>query len=89
MPNIKSAIKRVDVTKAKTHKNKKIKSGLKTITKKFDNALLDNDMEAAKKLYPEIIKKFDQASAKGTIHKNAASRKKAKLALRLNAAGQE
>jgi small subunit ribosomal protein S20 len=46
-------------------------------------------MEKAKLLYPEVAKKIDKAAAKGTIHKNAASRRKAKLALRLNAASQE
>ncbi|HZK34001.1 MAG TPA: 30S ribosomal protein S20 [Bacillota bacterium] len=89
MPNIKSAIKRVKVTQTKTLKNKVVKSSLKTITNKFDNALIDNEVEVAKKLYPELVKKIDQATAKGAIHKNAANRRKAKLALRLNAAGQQ
>lgn len=89
MPNIKSAEKRMKVTQAKTLKNKMRKSALKTAIKKYDAALLNNDLEAAKNMYPDIVKKIDQASAKGTIHKNAANRKKAKLALRLNAAGQE
>jgi len=66
-----------------------IKSGLKTVVKKFDTALLNNDLDKAKALYPEVSKKIDMAAAKGVIHKNAASRKKAKLALRLNAAAQK
>ena len=88
MPNIKSAKKRVKVSSAKTLQNKVVKSGLKTIVKKFDATLL-NDMGAAKVLYPDVSKKIDMAAAKGAIHKNAANRKKAKLALRLNAAGQK
>ncbi|HHY82157.1 MAG TPA: 30S ribosomal protein S20 [Clostridiales bacterium] len=89
MPNIKSAMKRVKVAQAKTLRNKMIKSGLKTVVKKFDTALLNNDLDKAKALYPEVSKKIDMAAAKGVIHKNAASRKKAKLALRLNAAAQK
>src|SRR5690554_6547245 len=89
LPNIKSAEKRMKVTQAKTPKNKMRKSALKTSIKKYEAALLNNDLEAAKNMYPDIIKNIDQASAMGTIHKNAANRKKAKLALRLNAAGQE
>jgi small subunit ribosomal protein S20 len=89
LPNIKSAMKRVKVSQAKTLQNRMIKSGLKTTIKKFDSAVLNNDLEAAKVLYPEVVKKIDMAAAKGTIHKNAASRKKAKLALRLNAAAQK
>lgn len=89
MPQIKSAKKRVKVSQAKTLQNKMIKSGLKTTIKKFDSAVLKNDLEAARVLYPEVAKKIDMAAAKGTIHKNAASRKKAKLALRLNATAQK
>lgn len=89
MPNIKSAMKRVKVSESKTLRNKMIKSGLKTTVKKFEVALLNNDMDKAKALYPEVSKKIDMAAAKGVIHKNAASRKKAKLALRLNAAAQK
>ena len=86
MPNIKSAIKRVKVTQTKTLRNKRIKSDLRTAIKKFEAALMENDVEKAKALYPIVTKKHDMAAAPGTIHKNAASRKKAKLALRLNAA---
>lgn len=89
MPNIKSAIKRVRVSETKTLRNKAIKSNLKTTVKKFETALMDNDVEKATKLYPEITKTIDMAASKGAIHKNAANRKKAKLALRLNAAAQE
>ena len=89
MPNIKSAKKRVKVSSAKTLQNKVVKSSLKTIIKKFDGTILNNDIGAAKVLYPEVSKKIDMAAAKGAIHKNAANRKKAKLALRLNATGQK
>ncbi|HHU48175.1 MAG: 30S ribosomal protein S20 [Caldicoprobacterales bacterium] len=89
MPNIKSAIKRVKVSQTKTLRNRMVKSNLKTAIKKFETALADNDLEKARLLYPEITKKIDMAVTKGTIHKNAANRKKAKLALRLNAAAQK
>ena len=77
MPNIKSAKKRVKVTKVKADNNKAAKSNLKTVLK---NA---NDKETI--LF--AIKKVDQACAKGLIHKNAAARKKSQLAKKLNAAG--
>jgi len=86
LPNTKSAMKRVKVIKAKTLRNKMIKSSLKTISKKFENALSENNLDLAKSIYPKLVKKIDMAAAKGTIHKNAANRKKAKLALRLKAA---
>ena len=74
MPNIKSAKKRVKVTKAKAANNKALKSSLKTVLK---NA---NDKETI----AVAIKKVDQACAKGLLHKNNAARKKSQLANKLN-----
>ncbi len=83
MPNIKSAKKRVQVIKTKTLRNKAVKSNLKTVLKKADAAVASNaaDKEAAVRL---AIKKVDQACAKGLLHKNTASRKKAQLARKLS-----
>ncbi|MDD4680087.1 MAG: 30S ribosomal protein S20 [Clostridia bacterium] len=85
MPNIKSAIKRVKVSQTKTLRNKMVKSELKTAVKNFENSLVDSDLEKARLQYAQVVKKIDKAASKGSIHKNAANRKKAKLALRLNA----
>ena len=83
MPNIKSAKKRVQVIKTKTLRNKAVKSNLKTVLKKADAAVASNaaDKEAAVRL---AIKKVDQACAKGLLHKNTTSRKKAQLARKLS-----
>ena len=83
MPNIKSAKKRVQVIKTKTLRNKAVKSNLKTVLKKADAAVASNaaDKEAAVRL---ALKKVDQACAKGLLHKNTASRKKAQLARKLS-----
>lgn len=83
MPNIKSAKKRVKVLQTKTMRNKAVKSNLKTVLKKADAAVAANaaDKEAAVRL---AIKKVDQACAKGLLHKNTASRKKAQLARKLS-----
>ncbi|MDE6019934.1 MAG: 30S ribosomal protein S20 [Ruminococcus sp.] len=86
MPNIKSAKKRVKVTKTKAALNKARKSNMKTLIKKADTACANNaaDKEAAIKV---AIKRVDQACAKGLMHKNAAARKKSQLMKKLNAAG--
>ena len=83
MPNIKSAKKRVKVIKAKTLRNKMVKSNLKTVIKKANaaaSANADNTADAIR----EAIKKVDQAAAKGIIHKNKAAHKKSQLAKKLN-----
>ncbi|MBP3330560.1 MAG: 30S ribosomal protein S20 [Clostridia bacterium] len=83
MPNIKSAKKRVIVTKSKTARNKARNSALKTAIKKANAAVANN---AADKdvLVKDAIKKIDQAEVKGLIHKNNAARKKSALAKKLN-----
>ena len=85
MPNIKSAIKRVDVIEKKTARNNMIKSGYKSAVKKFEQAVEAGNVEEAKTLLAEATKKIDQACTKGVIVKNTASRKKSNLAKKLNA----
>jgi len=82
--NIKSSIKRAKIARVKTLRNKMIKSRLKTHIKKFNEQLESNNIEEAKALFPNLTKLIDKAAAKGTIHKNAAARKKSKLAAKLN-----
>ena len=84
MPNIKSAIKRVSVIEKKTERNNMIKTGYKTVVKKFENAVEANDVKLATELFSEATKKIDQACTKHVITKNAASRKKSNLAKKLN-----
>ncbi len=75
MPNIKSAIKRVNVIEKKTARNNMIKSGYKSAVKKFEQAVEAGKVEDAKVLLSEATKKIDQACTKGVIVKNTASRK--------------
>ncbi|WP_428909186.1 30S ribosomal protein S20 [Niallia sp. Krafla_26] len=84
MPNIKSAIKRVKTTEKKNAQNNTIKSDMRTSVKKVEAAVVLNDATAAASTYAEAARKLDKAAAKGLIHKNAASRKKARLMKKLN-----
>lgn len=84
MANIKSAIKRAKTNEIARQRNKGIRTGLKTVVKKFDAAVQTGDAEKATAAYNLAAKKLDQAVAKHIIHKNAASRKKSELARALN-----
>jgi len=86
LPNIKSAVKRVKVSEKKNLRNRMIKSAMKTQVKKFDSAVAANQADV--KLLSVTQGVVDKAAAKGVIHKNAANRKKARLAKRLNKAAQ-
>ncbi|MGE4283435.1 MAG: 30S ribosomal protein S20 [Clostridia bacterium] len=83
MPNIKSAEKRVKVIKVKTLRNQIIKTSLKSSIKKFDNSVVEGNIEKANAAFKTAVKKIDQASAKGTLHKNTAARKKSQLTRKL------
>ncbi len=83
MPNIKSAKKRVKVTKKKTLINQMHKTALKTAVKKAEAAIASGDKEASKAAFNYAVKKLDQSVSHGILHKNAASRKKSQLALKL------
>ena len=87
MPQIKSAIKRVNVIEKKTLRNNMIKSAYKTAIRRFEEALAAGNKEEATKLFSEATKKIDQACTKGVIGKNTAARKKSNLAKKLNAIG--
>ena len=87
LPNIKSAKKRVKVIAAKTMQNRSLKTALKTYVKKYDAALAAGDKAAAAETYKAVVKKLDQAVAKGLIHKNNAARKKSQFTVKLNKLG--
>ena len=84
MPNIKSAKKRVLVSKVNNERNKMAKSALKTTLKKFEAAVAEGNKEQADSAYTAAVKSIDQAVKKGIIHKNNAARKKSSIALKMN-----
>ena len=84
MPNIKSAKKRVLLTKVQNEKNKAAKSVLKTNLKKFDAALAEGNCEQADSAYKAAVKNIDESVKKGILHKNNAARKKSSITLKLN-----
>ena len=84
MPNIKSAKKRVKVTKTKTLKNRMFKTMFKTTLKKFEVAVADGDKAAAEVAYRNAVSVLDKAASKGIIHANAAARKQSRYTTKLN-----
>ncbi|MDR7078024.1 small subunit ribosomal protein S20 [Neobacillus niacini] len=84
MPNIKSAIKRVKTNEARNAQNTTAKSAMRTAVKKVEAAVATNDGTAAKEVFAAAASKLDKAAAKGLIHKNAAARKKSRLAKKAN-----
>ncbi len=83
MANIKSQKKR-NITNEKARlANKAVRSELKTRTKA---AVAAAGTDEATDAFKVAQKKLDKAATKGVIHKNAAARRKSRLAKRVNAA---
>lgn len=78
MPNIKSAKKRVLVSKVNNERNKSYRSELKTAIKKADEAITNNAPDKDAVVKAAVIT-IDKAVNKGIIHKNKAARKKSQL----------
>ena len=78
MPNIKSAAKRMELSRKQNLRNRAIKSNMKTAIKGFTDAAASG-ADNTQTLYQEAVSIVDRAAAKGTIHQNAANRKKAQL----------
>ena len=86
MPNIKSAKKRVKTTEVRTLRNKMIKSDMKPAIKKLDAAIVEGNKDNIDTTFRAAVKTVDQATAKGVLKKNTASRKKAQMAIKVNKA---
>jgi small subunit ribosomal protein S20 len=80
----KSVIKRQKQADKKHLINKSVKSALKTITKKVEQAAAEKKADAAKEALTKAMKAYDKASSQGILHKNTASRKISRLALKVN-----
>lgn len=84
MPNIKSAVKRVEIIRKRTLRNARIKSALKTSIRKFEEAARTTNLDDAGLKLRHAIKTIDKAVTKGILHKNTAARKKSRLTRKLN-----
>lgn len=80
-----SAKKRVRQTLKRRARNRARKEQIKTQVKSFTAALAGGDVAKAEQELRQVARRLDKVAAKGTIHKNTASRKRSRLARKLNA----
>ncbi len=86
MANIKSQIKRNRQNEKRRLANKAVRSELRTRVRGAVVAA-EAGAETAEAAQAIAMKRIDKAANKGVIHKNAAARRKSRLAKRLAAAG--
>jgi small subunit ribosomal protein S20 len=87
VPNIKSAIKRTQITERNRLRNKAYKTAVKTFMKKYFVAVdsytanpSDESMVTVEQAMSEAYSKIDKAVKTGVYHRNNGARKKARLA---------
>ena len=85
MANLLSSKKRIKTNIKRHDRNVAVKTAIKTVVKKLEQAIAEGDLETAQAGFSKVVSALDSASTKGIIEKNAASRKKARLAKRINA----
>ncbi len=85
MAHSKSAKKRVLVAERNRERNQAVKSRVKTMLKKVLVAVETKEVEAANSALSVAYKELDKAVSKGVMKKNTASRRKARLAAKVNA----
>ncbi len=85
MAHSKSAKKRVQIAERNRQRNQAIRSKAKTIVKKVLTAVEAQEAEVAKTALVAAYKELDKAVTKGVLKKNTVSRKKARLAAKVNA----
>ena len=79
MANIKSQIKRNKQTLKRHERNKSVKSALRTAVRKFREAVVSGDKDAATALGRDASRMLDKAASKGIIHKNQAANRKSSI----------
>lgn len=85
MPNIKSSIRSVKTDAERRARNFPVKTAIRSISRKVLEAIDAGKADDAKTLLTEASSIIDKAVAKGVIHKNAAARKKSRLATKIQA----
>ena len=83
MPIKRAAVRQLRKDRKRTVRNQGIRSELKTLKKRFLSLLDEQKRDEANKFLPLLVRRFDQAAAKGLIHKNTVSRTKSRLMHRL------
>lgn len=85
MANIRSAEKDIRKTAARTIRNQTVKSRIRTLRKKVLAAVESKDAAAAATCLSEFSSAADKAAKTKVLKKNASSRLKSRLALKVGA----
>ncbi len=80
MANIKQQKKRIRLAEKQRLRNRHTKSTLKSLFKRLESQIADEQSEEAGKTATLLTSRIDKAASKGVIHKNNAAHKKSRVA---------
>lgn len=80
MPNIASAKKRARQNEKRRRKNQAQRSAMRTQEKKVRALVAEKKLDEAQKASEKLVSLVDKAAKTNLIHKNAAARKKSRIA---------
>jgi small subunit ribosomal protein S20 len=80
LANIKSQKKRILTNMKAQARNKAVRSSLKTLIKRVNEAVAAGDKAAAQESLVVANRALDKAASKGVIHKNQAANRKSGIA---------
>lgn len=80
----KSALKHLRADPKKRERNFRQKSAMRTMVKRTEAVIEENNLERAQELFLQAASYLDRAAQKGVIKKGTANRKKSRLARRIN-----
>lgn len=80
MANTKSAIKAARKSARLTTRNRAVQTRLKTLHKKFEQAVAKGDLDGIKSAGSLYASAMDRATKSGVVHRNAAARAKSHIA---------
>lgn len=87
MANHKSSLKRARQTVVRTDRNRAVKSRIKTLRKKTQEAIANGDKETAVAVGTKLASAVDKAAKTNLYHPNKAANIKSKTAKALKALG--
>ncbi len=80
----KSGLKRKRQDEKRHERNKAVKSMLKTLAKKVEQAVESKSADSAKDALVKAMRAFDKAASAGVIHRSTASRKLSRLSIKVS-----
>lgn len=83
MPITRAAARQIKKDRVRTVRNQAVASELRTLKRRFTTLVAARKHPEAAQLLSTVMRRFDQAAAKGVIHKRTASRTTSRLMRRL------